>query len=108
MGVIKTQSIARIGVETEVSCAVWVPGGHNGFFPKNLSGPAAGGSFCSYLRQSCVSPSRLCQKVRPAMLGLSRSLADAQLLWPEVQRQRLSADERSGRSDLAESGVLAG
>ena len=35
---------------------------------------------------------------------LPRGLADAQLLRPEVQRQRLSVDERPGRSDLAEHG----
>ena len=36
------------------------------------------------------------------------SLADAELLRPEVQGQRLSAHERSRFSDLAESRLLAG
>src|ERR1700684_3187366 len=53
-------------------------------------------------------PASVCSGVWPAVLSLSEVLADAQLLWPEIQRQRLPAHERQRRPDLAEPGVLAG
>src|SRR5579871_871651 len=46
--------------------------------------------------------SRLCPEVWAPLFGLPRVLADAQLLWPKIQRQWLSAYERSGCPDLAE------
>ena len=50
------------------------------------------------VRDTGVQPTRkraagLCPKIRFALLGLPRVLADAELLWTEVQRQRLSAHE---------------
>ena len=51
---------------------------------------------------------RFCEKVRDALLLLPRSVADAQSLWPAIQRQWLSDGERSGRSHFPASGVLAG
>jgi hypothetical protein len=38
-------------------------------------------------------PSGICPKVWFALFGLSRILADAELFWPEIQRQRLSTHE---------------
>jgi hypothetical protein len=64
------------------------------------------------VRDRRVSQSQRATGFRPqvwtSLLGLPRSMADAELLRAEVQRQRLPAYERSGFSNLAESIVLAG
>jgi hypothetical protein len=38
-------------------------------------------------------PTGICPKVWAALFGLPRILADAELFWPEIQRQRLSTHE---------------
>src|SRR5437667_8211455 len=46
-------------------------------------------------------------EIRHAVFGLSRSLAQAEQFWPDVQRQRLPNGERSRRSHLPAAGLLA-
>src|ERR1700730_939037 len=71
---------------------------------RSLAAPAA----CFGLLRTGPWVTCLRPQIRTALFGVPRIMAHAELLWTKIQRQRLSADERSGCSDLAKPVLLAG
>jgi tryptophan-rich sensory protein len=84
--------IASVIFVTEVPLLV-IAGGHNGSSPKDPRVLAVGGFLSSRFRRPSFSPPRFRPEIWLALFSLPRSLADAELLWTEVQRQRLPVDE---------------